>query len=158
MNVLKFKVVLEGEGGCGKSSLVDCVRTGIYAQKYKPTVGVEIYPLVFDTSKGNVTLNVWSVAGQDKYAGLRDGYYMCADAAIVCYQTNRNGCLSTVSNIQLCAKLLAPVVICQTKVDQLAPNLYSKQDCHSSSQDGNYKTPFLEVMKRLLNDTTLTLI
>lgn len=38
------------------------------------TVGAEVHPLVFHTSRGNLRFNVWDTAGQEKFAGLRDGY------------------------------------------------------------------------------------
>ena len=40
------------------------------------TLGVEVHPLLFHTSRGEIVFNVWDTAGQEKYGGLRDGYYI----------------------------------------------------------------------------------
>lgn len=40
------------------------------------TLGVEVHPLYFNTNRGNVKFNVWDTAGQEKFGGLRDGYYI----------------------------------------------------------------------------------
>lgn len=40
------------------------------------TLGVEVHPLFFNTNRGNVKFNVWDTAGQEKFGGLRDGYYI----------------------------------------------------------------------------------
>lgn len=40
------------------------------------TLGVEVHPLVFHTKRGPVRFNVWDTAGQEKFGGLRDGYYI----------------------------------------------------------------------------------
>jgi GTP-binding nuclear protein Ran len=40
------------------------------------TLGVEVHPLVFHTSRGQIRFNVWDTAGQEKFGGLRDGYYI----------------------------------------------------------------------------------
>lgn len=40
------------------------------------TLGVEVHPLVFHTSRGPIKFNVWDTAGQEKFGGLRDGYYI----------------------------------------------------------------------------------
>lgn len=38
------------------------------------TVGAEVHPMDFTTNRGKLIFNVWDTAGQEKYAGLRDGY------------------------------------------------------------------------------------
>lgn len=40
------------------------------------TLGVEVHPLVFHTNRGPMRFNVWDTAGQEKFGGLRDGYYI----------------------------------------------------------------------------------
>lgn len=40
------------------------------------TLGVEVHPLVFHTNRGAIKYNVWDTAGQEKFGGLRDGYYI----------------------------------------------------------------------------------
>ena len=40
------------------------------------TLGVEVHPLVFHTNRGAIRFNVWDTAGQEKFGGLRDGYYI----------------------------------------------------------------------------------
>ena len=33
-------------------------------------------PLIFHTTRGPIRFNVWDTAGQEKFGGLRDGYYI----------------------------------------------------------------------------------
>ena len=40
------------------------------------TLGVEVRALIFHTNRGAVRFNVWDTAGQEKFGGLRDGYYI----------------------------------------------------------------------------------
>ena len=40
------------------------------------TLGVEVHPLCFHTTRGTIVFNVWDTAGQEKFGGLRDGYYI----------------------------------------------------------------------------------
>lgn len=51
--------------------------------RYSPTLGVEVHPLEFTTPRGTVSLNVWDTAGQKRLAGLTDGYYLRAQAALL---------------------------------------------------------------------------
>jgi len=71
-----FKCVLVGDGGTGKTTFVKRHLTGEFEKKYVATLGVEVHPLVFNTNRGSIRFNVWDTAGQEKFGGLRDGYYI----------------------------------------------------------------------------------
>eukprot|EP00968_Pinguiococcus_pyrenoidosus_P025362 scaffold5944_cov248-Pinguiococcus_pyrenoidosus.AAC.1 len=36
----------------------------------------QVHPLQFFTNRGQIQFNVWDTAGQEKFGGLRDGYYI----------------------------------------------------------------------------------
>lgn len=48
-------------------------------------MGVEVNPLPFYTDLGQVIFNCWDTAGQEKFGGLRDGYYIGGQAAIIMF-------------------------------------------------------------------------
>lgn len=60
----------------GKTTFVKRHLTGEFEKKYVATLGVEVHPLVFHTNRGQIRFNVWDTAGQEKFGGLRDGYYI----------------------------------------------------------------------------------
>ena len=74
--VVYFKLVLVGDGGVGKTTFVKRHLTGEFEKKYVATLGVEVHPLPFHTNRGQIVFNVWDTAGQEKFGGLRDGYYI----------------------------------------------------------------------------------
>lgn len=71
-----LQLVLVGDGGVGKTTFVKRHLTGEFEKKYVATLGVEVHPLVFHTNRGPIRFNVWDTAGQEKFGGLRDGYYI----------------------------------------------------------------------------------
>ena len=81
----KFKVVLLGDGGVGKTSYVKRLKYGEFGNGYLPTMGVEIHPLEVKTNVGTYTLNLWDCAGQEKFSGLKNGYYVGANGAIIMF-------------------------------------------------------------------------
>lgn len=86
----EFKVVLVGDGGVGKSTYLNRSCGNSFKPHYYPTVGVNIASVGFDFSLSDrsnrkVIFTVWDTAGQEKLSGLKDGYYINADAAIVMY-------------------------------------------------------------------------
>ena len=81
---VQFKLVLVGDGGTGKTIFVKRHLTGEF-EKYVATLSVEVHPLVFHTNRGPIKFNVWDPAGQEKFGGLRDGYYIQAQRAIIMF-------------------------------------------------------------------------
>ena len=59
----RFKVLLVGDGGVGKTSYVRRLGTGTFDSVYNATIGVEIHPLDISTEHGNYVLDVWDTAG-----------------------------------------------------------------------------------------------
>ena len=82
-----FKVVVIGDSGVGKTSLVRRLRGMDLVHKHLHTIGVEVHPVKFTVKDGDQTrdivLSMWDCAGDPKFAGLADGYYTEADLAIV---------------------------------------------------------------------------
>mmetsp|Transcript_30624 Transcript_30624/g.85776 ORF Transcript_30624/g.85776 Transcript_30624/m.85776 type:complete len:246 (-) Transcript_30624:12-749(-) len=127
--VRTFKVLLVGEGGVGKSTLLDSWKSGrergwkkVKEGKYLPTIGVEVVPLLFSLSDGRkVCLKVWDCAGQEKFGGLRDGYYIQADAAILAFDVGSRSSYAQIPTwyrdvVRVCESI--PQVLVGLKVDQ----------------------------------------
>lgn len=66
--------MLVGDGGVGKTTFVKRHLSGEFEKKYVPTLGAEVHPMPWTTNRGKLIFNVWDTAGQEKFAGLRDGY------------------------------------------------------------------------------------
>ena len=87
---------------------------------YTATLGVEVHPLVFYTNKGPIRFNVWDTAGQEKFGGLRDGYYIQGQCAIIMFDVTSRVTYKNVPNwhrdlVRVCEGI--PIVLCGNKVD-----------------------------------------
>jgi len=91
--VATFKLVLVGDGGTGKTTFVKRHMTGEFEKKYVATLGVEVHPLDFTTNRGTIVFNTWDTAGQEKFGGLRDGYYINGQCAIIMFDVTSRPCL-----------------------------------------------------------------
>ena len=78
-----FKCVLVGDGGVGKSVYCTQLIHSKFVTKYIATLGVEVQILNVNARGNMIRFNIWDTAGQEKFGGLRDGYYVQADCAIV---------------------------------------------------------------------------
>eukprot|EP00026_Physarum_polycephalum_P006974 Phypoly_transcript_07027.p1 GENE.Phypoly_transcript_07027~~Phypoly_transcript_07027.p1 ORF type:complete len:539 (+),score=102.13 Phypoly_transcript_07027:45-1661(+) len=82
-----YKVLVVGDGATGKSNLVGAIQGRAFEPQYKYTLGVEVHPAKFVTNvKGHeIEFVLWDTAGQEKFGGLRDGYYIMGKAALIVY-------------------------------------------------------------------------
>ena len=77
-------MILGGEA-VGKTSFVKKQISGLFEEKYIATQGVEVSSITFYTNHGPIKLGIWDTAGQEKLGGLREGYYIGANAAIIMF-------------------------------------------------------------------------
>lgn len=87
MNTSKsaYKIVIVGDSGVGKTSLSKFLRTGKFLSEHDATLGVVVNRIKIDTNFGVAYINLWDTAGKPAYSGLREGYYVEADGAILMY-------------------------------------------------------------------------
>ncbi|XP_061468993.1 rho-related GTP-binding protein RhoD [Rhineura floridana] len=82
--IMEIKIVVVGDGGCGKTSLLMVFARGQFPKVYVPTV-FEKYSAPFHISGKQVHINLWDTAGQEDYDRLRPLSYSGAHAVIMCY-------------------------------------------------------------------------
>lgn len=117
-----YKIILIGDGGCGKTSFVNCLRKGEFSGKYIATQGVDVSPVTFTTNRGTVTFKIWDCAGQEKFGGLRDGYYIGGNAVIIMLDlTNRSSLRNMENWVKDAGRVVGdvPVIVCGNKIDAL---------------------------------------
>ena len=81
----KFKVVLLGESGVGKSSLVLRLVKDEWVDSQHSTVGASFFRYSTQVDDTPVNFDIWDTAGQERYKSLASMYYRGAAAALVVY-------------------------------------------------------------------------
>jgi len=164
--------VLVGDGGTGKTTFVKRHMTGEFEKQYIATLGVEVHPMPFFTTRGQIKFNVWDTAGQEKLGGLRDGYYIGGHCAIIMFDVSAR---ITYTNVPKWYKDLTrvcegiPIVLVGNKVDVKDRKIKAKQitfhrkknlQYYDISAKSNYQfeKPFVWLLRRLTNDPQLQLV
>merc|ERR1719498_687777 len=169
---IEFKLVLVGDGGVGKTTFVKRHLTGEFEKKYIATLGVEVHPMPFFTSKGKILFNVWDTAGQEKLGGLRDGYYIGGQCGIIMFDVCSRITYQNVPKwykdlVRVCENI--PIVLVGNKVDVKDRKVKAKQitfhrkknlQYYDISAKSNYQfeKPFVWLLRRLVNDPNLMLV
>ncbi|NVM54453.1 MAG: GTP-binding protein [Candidatus Helarchaeota archaeon] len=106
----KWKVVVIGEPTVGKTSLMLKYTEKKFNELYIPTVGVQVsvkqIPAKLETKKEKVfvDLNIWDIAGHEKFQHIRKIFYEGANAFLLLYDiTNEatfEGCTYWVKDLR----------------------------------------------------------
>jgi GTP-binding nuclear protein Ran len=171
-DVPKFKCVLVGDGGIGKTAFAKRHTTGEFQKKYVATMGCEVYPLTFYTTRGRLMFIVWDTAGQEKFGGLRDGYYIQAHCAMIFFDVTSR---ITLKNVPTWHRSLTgvtdkiPIVLIGNKVDvkdrKIQPKGVKFHRTHnlqyyeiSARSNFNVEKPFLYLARKLVGDPHLEFV
>ena len=165
----EFKLILVGDGGVGKTTFVKRHLTGEFEKKYVATLGVEVHPLTFHTNRGPIKFNVWDTAGQEKFGGLRDGYYIQGQCAIIMFDVTSRITYKNVPNwhrdlTRVCENI--PIVLTGNKVEIKDRKVKAKQITFhrkknlqyydiSAKSNYNFEKPFLWLARKLSGDNQL---
>ncbi|KJZ69471.1 GTP-binding nuclear protein GSP2 [Hirsutella minnesotensis 3608] len=171
-HVPTFKLVLVGDGGTGKTTFIKRHLTGEFEKKYVATLGVEIHPLGFSTNFGTIQFEVWDTAGQEKFGGLRDGYYINGQCGIIMFDVTSRITYKNVPNwhrdlVRVCESI--PIVLCGNKVDVNERKVKAKTITFhrkknlpyydiSAKSNYNFEKPFLWLSRKLLGRPQLEFV
>jgi GTP-binding nuclear protein Ran len=112
------KIVLVGDGGVGKTTLLTKTMRNEYEYKYIATMGVDVRKIHFPIE--NMSYEIWDCAGQEQFGGHRDGYYRDTQGAIIMFDVTAR---TTFKSLQIWHKELRescgdiPIIICGNKID-----------------------------------------
>merc|ERR1719198_1801509 len=126
----------------------------------------------FFTSCGKVLFNVWDTAGQEKFGGLRDGYYIGGNCGIIMFDVCSRITYTNVPKwykdlTRVCENI--PIVLVGNKVDVKERKVKAKQitfhrkknlQYYDISAKSNYQfeKPFLWLARKLVGDPNLNFV
>ncbi|XP_066369252.1 ras-related protein RHN1-like [Miscanthus floridulus] len=83
--IIQAKLVLLGDLGAGKTSIVVRFAKGLYHECQESTIGAAFFSQVLAMDEATVKLDIWDTAGQERYHSLAPMYYRGAAAAVVVF-------------------------------------------------------------------------
>merc|ERR1711998_53508 len=124
------------------------------------------------TSRGQIRFYCWDTAGQEKFGGLRDGYYIHGQCAIIMFDVTSRLTYKNVPTwyrdlVRVCETI--PIVLCGNKVDvksrQIKPRqvtFHRKKNLQyheiSAKSNYNFEKPFLYLARKLTGDDKLIFV
>ncbi len=125
--MLAYKIVMVGDFGVGKTSLVKRFVDNSFSEEYLSTIGVSISKKIMQNS----TLMLWDIEGRTEFKPVFKQYFLGAKGFIVVADITREDTIESIEeHIKLCHSIIkdAPVVIALNKSDMQASFDQAKLD------------------------------
>jgi len=120
MSEIRRKLVIVGDGACGKTCLLIVFSKGTFPEVYVPTV-FENYVADVEVDGKRVELALWDTAGQEDYDRLRPLSYPDSHVILICFAVDSPDSLDNVQEkwisevMHFCSGL--PIILVGCKVD-----------------------------------------
>uniref|UniRef100_A0A0D6R147 Uncharacterized protein n=1 Tax=Araucaria cunninghamii TaxID=56994 RepID=A0A0D6R147_ARACU len=83
-----FKVIVLGDSGVGKTSMLTQYVYKRFTTQYKSTIGADFMTKELQVDDKLVTLQIWDTAGQERFQSLGVAFYRGADCCVLVYDVN----------------------------------------------------------------------
>uniref|UniRef100_A0A8C3JKV2 small monomeric GTPase n=1 Tax=Calidris pygmaea TaxID=425635 RepID=A0A8C3JKV2_9CHAR len=93
-----LKVILLGDGGVGKSSLMNRYVTNKFDAQLFHTIGVEFLNKELEVDGHFVTMQIWDTAGQERFRSLRTPFYRGSDCCLLTFSVDDSQSFQNLSN------------------------------------------------------------
>ena len=84
-----FKVCIFGDGGVGKTTLINRYLTGVFIRNLQLTVGVDFHIKKVEVEGKSVTLQIWDFAGEKRFRFLLPSYALGSSGGIFLFDITR---------------------------------------------------------------------
>ncbi|CAH1363748.1 unnamed protein product [Tenebrio molitor] len=127
-----LKVVIVGNGGVGKSSMIQRYCKGTFTKDYKKTIGVDFLERQIEVDGEEVRLMLWDTAGQEEFDAITKAYYRGAQACVLAFSTTDRDSFEAAHSWKLkvveneCGEI--PTVIVQNKIDLMDQSVVNPEE------------------------------
>jgi small GTP-binding protein len=138
-----IKVVMAGDGGVGKTSLIRRYCTGMFQESRIMTIGVDFQIKIVEVDGRPVKLSIWDIAGQERFGAFRDSFYRGARAVALVYDVADSLSLENLLKWQREIARVSPdcnFMVVGNKVD--LPRQVPQAQAESWAQKGDF--PYVE--------------
>lgn len=115
-----IKIVIVGNGGVGKSSMIQRYCKGRFTKDYKKTIGVDFLERQIAVDEEDVRIMLWDTAGQEEFDTITREYYRGAQAVVLAFSTIDRDSFDAVEQWQKKVRAevgTIPMVLVQNKID-----------------------------------------
>jgi len=141
-----YKVLVIGDYAVGKTSIIKRYCEGYFTPNYKLTIGVDFAVKVVEwDEKTTISLQLWDIAGHERFGNMTRVYYKYAIAAIIVFDLSREATFEAItkwrddvnSKLVLANSEPIPVLLLANKCD-IPEVVIDKEKLDKFCKDNNF--------------------
>lgn len=152
-----LKVIILGDSGVGKTSLMHQYVNKTFSNQFKSTIGADFLTKEVMVDGRLVTMQIWDTAGAERFQSLGVAFYRGADCCVLTYDVTAPGSFISLNSwrdeflIQSSPKDPDnfPFVVLGNKVDlenRSIPSQRAQQWCHNNNNISYFETSAKEAL------------
>ncbi|MEE9379389.1 MAG: Rab family GTPase [Candidatus Lokiarchaeia archaeon] len=142
MGSFVFKIILVGDYGVGKSTSIHRFIENKFKANYVPTLGVQITKKSIIIEENNIDLLIWDLAGQDRYATVRQRFYTDTEGILMLYDVTRKSSLENIkkwhAEVSKYTKPV-PIILIGNKIDLVDEREVTDDDVTRILEENNIR-------------------
>ena len=98
---IRYEVILIGESGVGKKSIMKSILKDNFKENMEPTISIAYAEknIKLEKYKGKILqFGIWDTPGQEKYRSLTKNFFPKATAALLVYDTTKKNSFEEIKN------------------------------------------------------------
>eukprot|EP01128_Nolandella_sp_AFSM9_P001222 TRINITY_DN1132_c0_g1_i2.p1 TRINITY_DN1132_c0_g1~~TRINITY_DN1132_c0_g1_i2.p1 ORF type:complete len:210 (-),score=25.61 TRINITY_DN1132_c0_g1_i2:173-802(-) len=145
-----FKLLLVGDSGSGKSSLLLRFTDNTFTESYISTIGTDFKIRTVVVNGKNVKLQIWDTSGQERFRTITSSYYRGGHGILVVFSVTDSESFRNVRSwLQECERYACESVtklIVGTHIDLDSDRIVAPETAHEFAQ--SLDIPYLEVSSK----------
>ncbi len=121
MSAIPYKIMVGGDGGVGKTTLLRKYVSGTFSTDTHMTIGIEFHVKQLLHDGQGYTLQLWDLGGQERFRFMLSSYCLGANGALLLFDLTRMSSLDSlqewVSGVLRKQNADLPILFCGTKAD-----------------------------------------
>ena len=141
-NDLKFKVIVIGDCGVGKTCLTSNAIKNIFTEHYNATIGFEFCTFNIKLEEIRIKLQVWDTCGQELYNSLITNFYRNTSLAIIVFSVTDEDSFNHIEKwIRDLRKFASPdikIILIGNKIDLAEKRKITKEQGEKLCKENNF--------------------
>lgn len=167
-----FKILLIGDSGVGKSSLMRKYINNEYNESYISTIGVDFSIKTLNIDNKKIKIQIWDTAGQERFKTIISSYYRGAHGILVVFDITNKESFQNITNwlqeIEKYKKDDIEIIIIGTKNDMMYKrevditsisdfiNKYKYTYIETSAKNGNnVENAFIKIINQIMKSKNI---
>ena len=97
---LKFKILIIGDSGVGKTSMLLKYVENYFPDTHIATIGVEYKTKVMNRGKYKINLNIWDTAGQERFKSITKSFFSYTTGVVFVYDITKRESFSGATGVK----------------------------------------------------------